>query len=287
MNTILDRTYYLTSRLNKDDIPEDVRVMINELIEGQRDKITGMQLRRAFDEAVSELIRRKSSFAIIAIDILNLGGMNAVSELKGRGHELANEILSQIAQIINRTAQILKGMAYRSGGDEMHIVTCNGDLEEILCALGKADEKILEVIENYMLERTPHLKHDGLPTGAGFIDYGVAYSKESGDKGKLIGLADHRAYEAKKRRMERIADQQRLKGERWIFNSNIRAWRKITESNEKYYRNITAQMVTQSIKSHFFAKNGTEIPSFATEITLEEIDKNILDGCMSSEKYCL
>lgn len=188
MKEILDRTYRAKSWMEEPDFPQEKRRVLEDLVALSWDHVCGMQRRAAFEQALGELLSLGVSFALAAVDLRNLTGLNAKL-----GHEGANEVLREIGLgVIQEYARNNGGEAYRVGGDEFFVIFPNNDVGECEAIMLKMSRVADEVVRKRGLDKEPHTKHGGLRIGAGGIDFGCVDSVEYPDRAKMLNVADRR-----------------------------------------------------------------------------------------------
>jgi diguanylate cyclase (GGDEF)-like protein len=101
----------------------------------RRDSLTGLENRRAWDEALSEKIASPEDFSLAMID---LDGLKAIND--GQGHEAGDNHLKKFAVAL-RKGIIESGQVFRFAGDEYAVlVSCGGsNLQAQLEDLSRAD----------------------------------------------------------------------------------------------------------------------------------------------------
>ena len=92
IDKLLDRRSDYIERLEKPDVPSDLRNIMNEYLLKTQDKVTGLQPRWALDEAIDILIKR-CAICCFSYRFQESQGLN--TELN---HEKTNEILREVAK---------------------------------------------------------------------------------------------------------------------------------------------------------------------------------------------
>lgn len=220
IDKILDRRSLYVERLSRSDVPEDLRDMMHVYFEKTQDKVTGLQPRWALDETLDDLRRKRIAHAVAAVDLRNLGGLNTEF-----GHEKTNEILRDV---INGHMQISVrswgGEVYRSGGDEFHVVVPNLSENELSIKMKVIQEEIeKEVILKRNLESIPHKSQNGMPTGAGNIDYGCSDSRIL-DRSGMLQIADDKLAESKKRYLDIVRIKEIDNNRLWEYNPKTKKY---------------------------------------------------------------
>jgi diguanylate cyclase (GGDEF)-like protein len=154
-----------------------------ELNVEERDALTGLLDRRAFDAAIGEehsnAIEAGVPLSIIFVDIDRFKAVN-----DGHGHQTGDQVLAEVAHRLKSCAE-RKGRAFRYGGEEAVIVLPNHDLNEALAVAERC---------RVALEREPVA---GLQITASF---GVSVFPDlASSKEQLIETADKAMYDAKGR----------------------------------------------------------------------------------------
>jgi diguanylate cyclase (GGDEF)-like protein len=148
--------------------------MVNDMaLLATRDALTGLENRRAWDQALVSFLSEERKVVVCMID---LDGLKAVND--AHGHPAGDEYLRQFAKsLLNSTPP--NGRAYRFGGDEYAMLLPDAetrDLEQVMTEL--------------------HTREGIAP-----FSYGIAGTEDQfigGDE--LTELADSRMYEMKKER---------------------------------------------------------------------------------------
>ncbi|BCD68636.1 GGDEF domain-containing protein [Nitratiruptor sp. YY09-18] len=156
--------------------------------EAERDALTGLLNRRAFDIDIEKLHELNASYSILILDIDNFKKINDTY-----GHLVGDEILKVMGEILeNYLRQNTK--AYRYGGEEFVILLPNGDFK----AAKIVGERLRDVIENrdYKVEQN------------GYIHFTASFGgtqRQEGDSVKdVIKRADEALYQAKKEGKNRV-----------------------------------------------------------------------------------
>lgn len=220
IDKLLDRRSDYIERLEKPDVPSDLRNIMNEYLLKTQDKVTGLQPRWALDEAIDILIKKDVPYAVSAIDFRNLGGLN--TELN---HEKTNEILREVAKdYLQKNVREWGGEVYRTGGDEFHAVVpflTQYELAEKMKVLQEKIEK--EVVEARGIANLPHKSQNGMPTGAGNIDYGCSDSSIK-NRSEMLKVADERLSESKMKYLESIRIKEIDNNRLWEYNGKTKRY---------------------------------------------------------------
>lgn len=183
----------------------------------------GMPMRRMSDEIAKEAfenIDRFGDFAYVSYDVVNMDGGN-----RTLGHEGMNWVIKRVGNI---TREVLaeNGVATRPGGDEgaaiAHITPGEANriseeienrvenfinqtsIDDVYKAMGK---KRPADIGNLPLSKIGHRKHDGMPTGVGYVDVGFAHSVDFDNISDMFVEADANAETFKQKRLFDIAQK--------------------------------------------------------------------------------
>lgn len=175
-------------------IAEQYKTLIKE---SQRDPLTGVYNRLAFEEIASSKAPLPPMCAVAMIDIDHFKRINDT-----RGHLFGDSILSAVGETLRRNLD-KQDLIYRYGGDEFCVVI-SGITEEslatvaqhLLAKLGTISTKTAQ-ISNYLPEG------DGLSATIGLST--ITTPNDHKDILKLIEEADHALYRAKRARRGRCA----------------------------------------------------------------------------------
>jgi diguanylate cyclase (GGDEF)-like protein len=154
--------------------------MVNDIaLLATRDALTGLENRRAWDQALTSYLSDERGLAVCMID---LDGLKAIND--ARGHPAGDEYLRGFARDL-LAATPPSGRAYRFGGDEYAMLlpdTHARDLQEVMTEL--------------------HVKDGVAP-----FSYGIASTAdEYAEPADLTKLADIRMYEMKNERKRLLAE---------------------------------------------------------------------------------
>ncbi|MGY2893527.1 diguanylate cyclase domain-containing protein [Deinococcus sp. UYEF24] len=144
------------------------------------DVLTGVRNRRAFDE---ELGRRTAQGADFLLTVIDLDGFKAVNDLEG--HAQGDKVLRVFASVL--AAGTPSDSVYRFGGDEFALMLPHTFSEAEVDDL--VDVAVVSARQMSVAQ-----------VGA---SVGLALSSEATSAVDVLALADHRMYEAKRRRRER------------------------------------------------------------------------------------
>ena len=156
--------------------------------QANRDPLTGLYNRRAFDEHVSAVVRQAGStggnVGLLMLDLDNFKLLNDTF-----GHAVGDEFLRDVGQII-RSGIRKEDSGFRYGGDEFVVVMPDAQREEA----DATAQRLVGLIDS--LGRTLKLPQ---PVGA---SVGLANLRELADRtpAELLRQADRRQYEVKESR---------------------------------------------------------------------------------------
>lgn len=148
------------------------------------DYLTGLPNRRAFYAALGLEQKDGKAFSILMMDLDRFKSVN-----DRYGHEAGDYVLIESGKAIREVIGA-KGCAARWGGDEFIAYLLSSDEKDILLVEKEIEEAISKIDE-----------YQGHRISVG-ISIGYAVSGEERGMERLIGLADRRMYEAKKKRKE-------------------------------------------------------------------------------------
>lgn len=148
------------------------------------DVLTGVRNRRAFDEDLGRWLERDADFLLTVID---LDGFKAVNDLEG--HSQGDKVLRVFAGIL--VAGTPPDSVYRFGGDEF----------ALLLPATFSEAEVDDLVDVAVVSaRQMTVAQVGASVGL------ALYSEATSAVG-VLALADHRMYEAKRRRRQRQAAQ--------------------------------------------------------------------------------
>jgi diguanylate cyclase (GGDEF)-like protein len=178
--------FFQAVRLNREYLLNiKQRYKLNKL--NQQDSLTGIANRRFFDLSIESAwksaLRSKASLALVLIDIDFFKKVN-----DQYGHAAGDDVIKNIAQIIQTTCQRDSDLVARFGGEEYAILFENFDVDKIANFCEKIRQQIEStptIFENHEISVTASL--------------GVAFSKPKLSKstGELFKVADKNLYAAK------------------------------------------------------------------------------------------
>jgi diguanylate cyclase (GGDEF)-like protein len=150
------------------------------------DDLSGLYVRRKFDEELGLLIQRASQASLpVGLLVMDLDGVKAIND--ANGHLFGAYVIGEAGRVIGETIDQV-GFASRFGGDEFVAALRRADLAESeLWA-----QRVLEAIVAHRFE------HEGVELHPG-ISIGVAsYPASATGARELFELADRALYEAKR-----------------------------------------------------------------------------------------
>ena len=148
------------------------------------DVLTGVRNRRAFDEDLGRWLERDVDFLLTVID---LDGFKAVNDLEG--HSQGDKVLRVFAGIL--VAGTPPDSVYRFGGDEF----------ALLLPATFSEAEVDDLVDVAVVSaRQMTVAQVGASVG-------LALYSEATSAVDVLALADHRMYEAKRRRRQRQAAQ--------------------------------------------------------------------------------
>lgn len=170
--------------------------------ESDRDGLTGIQNRRAFDRHLADLIARNTmkpqAFALLMIDIDDFKRINDTY-----GHLTGDSVL---VAVVNKCRQSVRGedVLARYGGEEFTIILSGASLRNAV----KKGRQICEAIATtrYVLEGMPSQE-----TLALTVSIGVSVCRSGDTAASLVDRADKALYQAKKSGKNRVASEKDLK----------------------------------------------------------------------------
>lgn len=254
---VLDRTASFVARLSRSDVPEDLKHMGEQYLVKTQDKVTGLQPRWALDEAVDDLRKKEIPHAVAAVDFRNLGGLNTEY-----GHEKTNQILEEVAKRHMQTAaREWGGEVYRSGGDEFHVVVPYLKADELDERMKGLQEKIQkDVVERWGIAFLPHKSQNGMPTGAGNIDYGCVDSSNTKSRSEMMKAADQVCYDNKRAYLEQVKAREIDYGRLWEFDKGEQRYKlSVDLSKEKEYESKFTRSADKGRGSEGLEPQGSSV----------------------------
>jgi len=192
------------SRLQRDEayraLRESQKRLVQTNLELQRlsnlDGLTGLSNRRYANEFLTSewlrAIREQTPFSILMIDVDEFKRYNDQC-----GHLAGDEVLKQVADIIQTTVCRPADLAARFGGEEFTVIL-PATLAEGAQAIG---EKIRQNVEELNI---PHITTDGHSRVTVSIGGAAVFPKVGESFSSLIHLADQALYEAKRTGRNRV-----------------------------------------------------------------------------------
>ena len=168
-------------------IAEQYKTLIKE---SQRDPLTGVYNRMAFEEIASRKAPLPPMCAVAMIDIDHFKRINDT-----RGHLFGDSILSAVGETLRRNLD-KQDLIYRYGGDEFCVVI-SGITEESLATVAQHLLAKLGTISTKTAQKSNYLHEgDGLSATIGLST--ITTPNDHKDILKLIEEADHALYRAKR-----------------------------------------------------------------------------------------
>jgi diguanylate cyclase len=170
--------------------------------ESDRDGLTGILNRRAFDRHLTDLIARNTvkpqTFALLMIDIDDFKRINDTY-----GHLTGDSVL---VAVVNKCRQSVRGedVLARYGGEEFAIILSGASLRNAV----KKGRQICEAIATtrYLLEGLPSEETLSLT-----VSIGAGFCRSSDTGASLVERADKALYQAKKAGKNRVVSEKDLK----------------------------------------------------------------------------
>jgi diguanylate cyclase (GGDEF)-like protein len=157
------------------------------------DDLTGLYVRRKFDEELAALIGRASyGNHPVGLLVMDLDGLKAINDT--HGHSFGAYVIGEAGRIIGRTIANV-GFASRFGGDEYVAALRRADLSESM----QWGQRILEAIKSHPFQREGVDLHPGISIGA------AAYPVSANTQAALFEHADQALYRAKRAGKGRVA----------------------------------------------------------------------------------
>ncbi|PKM49368.1 MAG: hypothetical protein CVV02_16395 [Firmicutes bacterium HGW-Firmicutes-7] len=159
----------------------------NMLYITEHDSLTGLNNRRFFENSLMKLItkstRYNEHFFVVVLDLDNLKGVN-----DARGHLAGDELIRYFAKNIKKQLRASDILA-RTGGDEFIAIMLYGTEQHIINKMKR--------LEKYFIEHPLIIDAHAIVCS---FSYGLAcFPSEGTTYDELIGLADSRMYQFKKR----------------------------------------------------------------------------------------
>lgn len=159
------------------------------------DSLTGLYIRRYFEvrceEAISEIIRQKSTLSLLMVDIDHFKSINDT-----HGHPQGDRVLTEIAQLLKESTRGHSDLVARYGGEEFIVLLPHTDLQ----GAGHLAERIRQNCEkrNFHTENGVQLFLT-LSIGVAGMERDAPLAKE-----ELIRRADQMLYQAKRQGRNRV-----------------------------------------------------------------------------------
>jgi len=189
---------------------------------------------KAMKYASAILQTLKKPFTVGAMDFSNLGGLNAFFEGKAKNskgelfsqewaekhpeflgangkalssHSAANVVFGDFWEMLNEEFKNEGEQVYRTGGDEVGIISTTRNKREIASALSRLQNKYMERVKSLGLETLPHPKLKNMPTGIGF-GFGVLTNKAGESALSTFSDADGMINSNKLATLQSISDKE-------------------------------------------------------------------------------
>ena len=149
------------------------------------DDLTGLYLRRRFDQELAQLVRTaKAEHSRVGLLVMDLDGLKAIND--EHGHLFGAYVIGETGRVIGACLPS-RGIAARFGGDEYLAAAPGLGVAECI-ALG---ESVRAAIADHAFEKEGIRLHPGISIGA------AAYPESAGDPETLFRRADEALYQAK------------------------------------------------------------------------------------------
>ncbi|MGR0279525.1 sensor domain-containing diguanylate cyclase [Marinomonas dokdonensis] len=154
----------------------------------KKDPLTGLMNRRAMDELVTTLVRKKHPFSVIFFDIDHFKSVN--DEF---GHDTGDEVLKALADMVSNKVEP-SGVLFRSGGEEFVVIVPDNKPHSAI----RLAEDIRQLV---MSEKIPQIGK------AITVSLGVSNWIHSMDQSQTFKRADLAMYESKKSGRNRVTSR--------------------------------------------------------------------------------
>lgn len=154
----------------------------------QQDGLTGLYNRRYFDhQLASEWRRLRRHNAALTLLMLDIDHFKAYNDLLG--HLAGDDVLQQVAEVLQKCLQREGDAACRYGGEEFAIILANTDLSSGAHVAARVHQMLAEL----------NIPHPGSPIGRVTLSIGLACMEPSQDNQPymLIAQSDQALYRAK------------------------------------------------------------------------------------------
>ena len=152
----------------------------------ERDALTGIGNRRAFDRALSSLLARGDAHCALAL--IDCDHFKAVNDRAS--HVAGDQVLKRVSHVLQAACR-RTDLAARFGGDEFAVVFADAGLE----AASGVCERIRAAIERHADDGAPRVT----------VSIGIAESMPGDSVEALLGRADAALYRAKESGRNRVA----------------------------------------------------------------------------------
>lgn len=154
----------------------------------QQDGLTGLYNRRYFDNRLaSEWRRMRRHNAALTLLMLDIDYFKTYNDQLG--HLAGDDVLQQVAELLQRCLQREDDAACRYGGEEFAIILANADLHSGALVAARVHQQLAEL----------NIPHPGSPLGRITLSIGLACIEPSQDNQPymLIAQSDQALYQAK------------------------------------------------------------------------------------------
>ena len=169
----------------------------------QQDGLTGLYNRRFFDhQLASEWRRLRRHNAALTLLMLDIDHFKAYNDLLG--HLAGDDVLQQVAEVLQKCLQREGDAACRYGGEEFAIILANTDLSSGAHVAARVHQQLAEL----------NISHPGSPIGCVTLSIGLACIEPSQDNQPymLIAQSDQALYQAKHQGRNRSCEWRPDKG---------------------------------------------------------------------------
>jgi len=185
--SLSETSQVMQAKLNEANEEMDLlRLELNQVRQlAVTDGLTGLLNRRAFDQALLEVIRR-SDAEITCLSILDIDHFKRVND--SYGHTIGDNVIKFVASIMKKHADEHHHVA-RFGGEEMAIIMPNTSKARAI----EIAEKIRTTMESSRLKRKDNSQSLGVIT----LSVGIAQLQVGDDSESIVVRADKALYTAK------------------------------------------------------------------------------------------
>ena len=186
------KAWFYEAYLLKKSIRKEID-SLNEIVsqfdeDRKKDPLTGLMNRRAMDELVTSMVKKKRPFSLIFFDVDHFKSIN-----DEYGHDAGDEVLKALARTVSLEVSA-EGVLFRSGGEEFVVILPGAKPH---AALAMAEKVRLLV----MAERIPVINR------AITISLGVSNWNHTMEQSESFRRADLAMYESKKAGRNRVTSR--------------------------------------------------------------------------------